>query len=69
MTEITQNSSTFAPSALKNELYATTTQIGFINTHLPYGYRLELYEDLQKHMSARGKPSKHKKTVFFSSCE
>lgn len=66
MTEITQTSSSFPTSGLlKNEIYATAAQIGFLNSHLPLGYRLELFEDLQKHASSRGKSSKNKKTVLF----
>lgn len=67
MTEITQTSSSFPTSGpLKNEIYATTAQIGFLNSHLPFGYRLELFEDFQNHASSRGKSSKNKKTVSFS---
>lgn len=64
MTEITQNSSANISSAnIKNEILATAKQIGFLNSRLPFGYRLEPFEEFQKHAS-HSKSSKHKKTVF-----
>ena len=65
MTTVTQNSNaSVLQPCLKGEIFATTCQVAILNSHMPYGYRLELSEDLLKQNDSHSKSAKRKKPVF-----